>query len=79
MPPLDPNEEDDIVMGARQVQLRCPLTMDLFEEPVTSKVCKHSFSKKAILQLIQRSPFKSIDCPIAGTKDYCSNAESDYP
>ncbi|CAG8575621.1 7896_t:CDS:2 [Diversispora eburnea] len=65
MPTLDGNDDDDIVMGQQKESLFCPITTLLFEEPVTGKVCKHTYSKDAILQLIRRNR-NAVVCPVAG-------------
>ncbi|CAG8529775.1 14214_t:CDS:2 [Acaulospora colombiana] len=65
MPPLNGNEDDEIVMGKQKESLYCPITTLLLEEPVTSKVCKHTFSKDAILQLIRRNT-NVVPCPMTG-------------
>ncbi|KAG2177158.1 hypothetical protein INT43_007815 [Umbelopsis isabellina] len=61
----DEDGDDDIVIGRAKVSLRCPLTTVLFEDPVTSKLCKHSFSKHAIMQLL-RQHGEPMPCPIPG-------------
>nr|CAG8616769.1 14931_t:CDS:2 [Entrophospora candida] len=63
MPPLDADADDDIVVGRQKESLKCPITTLLYEEPVTSNVCKHTFSKSAILQLISRNR-DVVCCPI---------------
>ncbi|CAG8781632.1 3605_t:CDS:2, partial [Racocetra persica] len=65
MPPLDKEADDEIVMGRQKESLYCPITTLLLEEPVTSNVCKHTFSKDAILQLIRRN-MNSVPCPMTG-------------
>ncbi|CAG8659542.1 10079_t:CDS:2 [Acaulospora morrowiae] len=65
MPPLNGNEDDEIVMGKQKESLHCPITTLLLEDPVTSKVCKHTFSKDAILQLIRRNR-DAVSCPMTG-------------
>mmetsp|Transcript_4103 Transcript_4103/g.6466 ORF Transcript_4103/g.6466 Transcript_4103/m.6466 type:complete len:245 (+) Transcript_4103:70-804(+) len=62
------NEDDDFAVlptDNNASNLKCPLTMVLFEDPVTSKVCKHTFSRQAIMQHLR---FSSL-CPVSG----CSN------
>ncbi|RCI04789.1 hypothetical protein CU098_002546, partial [Rhizopus stolonifer] len=69
MPSLtDVQEDDDIVMGPSKISLKCPLTTTWFEEPVTNAGCKHTFSKSAILSLLQKS--NVIRCPIPGCNSY---------
>lgn len=37
--------------------MKCPLTLQLFQDPVTSTKCPHSFEREAILGMISRSTF----------------------
>ena len=43
-------------------KFKCPLTMTYFDDPVRSKVCKHSFSRNAIYEHLRRSK----KCPVPG-------------
>ena len=49
------DSDDDIVISRATTNLKCPLTLRIFEEPFTSNKCKHTFEKKAILEYIQNS------------------------
>ncbi|KAG0295693.1 hypothetical protein BGZ96_011160 [Linnemannia gamsii] len=67
----DGEDEDDDDMeimvtgdGNNVQSLKCPLTTDFLEDPVTSAVCKHSFSNVAIRAMIQSRP-RSV-CPVHG-------------
>ncbi len=40
--------EGDLVVGQVDRSLKCPLTRVFLEDPVTSRVCKHSYSSAAI-------------------------------
>ncbi|RKP07681.1 zinc-finger of the MIZ type in Nse subunit-domain-containing protein [Thamnocephalis sphaerospora] len=73
MPSLDStggqndNSDDELVIATQRVSLVCPLTTMTMSEPVTSGVCKHSFSKHAIMDYIQRKTRSGIvNCPVAG-------------
>lgn len=59
---------DDLVLMQKEVSLTCPLTKKLLEDPVTSKKCRHSFSKAAILSHIRhyRQRRGHPKCPIGG-------------
>ncbi|RUS21921.1 zinc-finger of the MIZ type in Nse subunit-domain-containing protein [Endogone sp. FLAS-F59071] len=69
MPSLIPrptdDSEDDIVIGSQRVSLKCPITQTLLVNPVTSKICKHSFSGAAVTDMINRQGGK-IRCPESG-------------
>ncbi|RKP27526.1 zinc-finger of the MIZ type in Nse subunit-domain-containing protein [Syncephalis pseudoplumigaleata] len=75
MPPLstaayndeEEEEDDDIIEMAQHVSLICPLTTMIMEDPVTSASCKHSFSKRAIVEYIQRyQGSERAPCPVTG-------------
>ncbi|KAG0055465.1 hypothetical protein BGZ83_008470 [Gryganskiella cystojenkinii] len=73
----DEDEDDDMEIvetGAGSVQnLKCPITTNFLEDPVTSSVCKHSFSKEAILALIRNSGGRGqIPCPSHGCNNHVS-------
>ncbi|KAF8923930.1 hypothetical protein BGZ58_002372, partial [Dissophora ornata] len=44
----DEDMEVMVTAGAGVQSLKCPITTNYLEDPVTSSVCKHSFSKEAI-------------------------------
>ncbi|KAJ1330416.1 hypothetical protein BSLG_009550 [Batrachochytrium salamandrivorans] len=58
------NEDEDVVMTTQTVSYKCPITLQIMVNPVTSRVCKHSFSD-AIFQSFT-SGVAFIVCPIAG-------------
>ncbi|KAJ2844259.1 hypothetical protein IWW36_005255 [Coemansia brasiliensis] len=60
----DESDEELVIAGAR-LTYRCPVTTSWLVDPVTSKQCKHSFSKEAILNFI-RSSRGSCACPVDG-------------
>ena len=77
MPPLqdfipaeagDEGEDDDFAVGGMMQDFKCPLTMTLLSEPVTSSVCRHSYSKEAIQSYLEQCQRKRerAKCPKAG-------------
>lgn len=54
VPGAEQDEESDVVMGQVDKGLKCPLTMVFYNNPVTSKMCKHSYSQEAIVAHIKR-------------------------
>lgn len=73
--------DDDIAivnMGgadSNEHSLKCPLTAALMEDPVKNKVCKHSYSRQAILQHIQSQQGRGrCLCPVAGCTNKTLNA-----
>ncbi|GAA5908597.1 hypothetical protein JCM6882_003688 [Rhodosporidiobolus microsporus] len=68
LPRDDADEEesdDEIEVGAQQLNYQCPITLAVLEDPYTSTVCPHSFSNAAIRELL-RTQGNSIKCPVAG-------------
>ncbi|KAJ2360552.1 hypothetical protein H4R23_000964 [Coemansia sp. Cherry 401B] len=60
------NEEDeDLVIAGARINYRCPVTTSWLVDPVTSKTCKHSFSREAILDYI-RGHGGGCACPVGG-------------
>lgn len=51
---VDMDSQGDLVMGQVDKSLKCPITKAFFEDPATSKVCKHSYSKAAIIAHIRQ-------------------------
>ncbi|KAJ6508918.1 hypothetical protein C8R45DRAFT_1208504 [Mycena sanguinolenta] len=67
--PREPGDEsdddDDIVMGGVTQEYKCPLMMTLLKDPMTSSVCKHSFSGDAIRDYF-RNKRGQQKCPASG-------------
>lgn len=42
-------DDDDVIIASATTNLKCPLTLQLFVEPYSNNVCKHSFEKEAII------------------------------
>lgn len=47
-------------------KLKCPITGMLFEDPVTNKVCGHTYSRAGLMQMVQN---RKKNCPVPG----CAN------
>lgn len=63
----DQEEDDELAVinpssGDAATRIKCPYSMALMEDPVRSKVCKHSFARKAIYHYLQ----KNKRCPVPG-------------
>ncbi|KAI9504918.1 zinc-finger of the MIZ type in Nse subunit-domain-containing protein [Coemansia spiralis] len=58
-------DEDDLVIAGARLTYKCPITASWLTDPVTSKVCKHSFSRDAIVDYI-RGHHGSCPCPVGG-------------
>lgn len=57
-------EEEEMTVAQERVSYKCPLSGTYFEDPVTSQVCNHTFSKQAIFAITPRRG--TITCPIPG-------------
>lgn len=42
-------DDDDVIIASATTNLKCPLTLQIFVEPYSNNVCKHSFEKEAII------------------------------
>ncbi|KAI9702764.1 MAG: hypothetical protein M1836_007978 [Candelina mexicana] len=68
----DNDDDDDLAIASERISTKCPITLQDFKEPVTSKKCPHSFEKSAILSLINDSGMRSggprgekaVKCPV---------------
>lgn len=57
------SDEEDFVEEQVKESYKCPLTKQFYEDPVTSKICHHSFSRKAIMEVLA-SHGNRMKCPI---------------
>ena len=58
-------EDEDIVIAGESRDWRCPLSMVVLEDPVTSKKCPHSFEKAAFRDYL-RTSMGTAPCPVSG-------------
>lgn len=58
-------EDEDLVIEREVLSFKCPLTQQTMKEPYSSKVCKHSFEKEAILTFIRENhgQCRCPECP----------------
>lgn len=61
----DEDEDSDLEIAQEKQSYQCPLTMKIFETPVTSTVCPHSYEKLAIEDYLKQSGGKA-GCPVTG-------------
>lgn len=47
-------EDSEVVVGQITKSFKCPITRQFYEQPVTSKICHHSYSHDAIMEHIKR-------------------------
>lgn len=79
--------DDDVYIAGAKTDYKCPLTLLVFKEPYTNKVCKHTYEKQSIVKYIddngvqftqsqapgQRQQYKQIECVQIG----CQNVSCD--
>ncbi|KAK8069392.1 hypothetical protein PG994_006008 [Apiospora phragmitis] len=59
------DSDEDLIVAGEVQDYRCPLSMVVMREPYTSKLCKHSFEKLAILEYLPKNG-AAKQCPLAG-------------
>ncbi|KAI1834495.1 hypothetical protein DTO006G1_137 [Penicillium roqueforti] len=73
--------DDDIAIERERISLKCPLTLTLYQDPVKSTKCPHSFEREAIMDMISRSQttiappasrrgqhrIRVVKCPVCST------------
>lgn len=71
------DSDDDIAVSRATISTKCPLTLQEFKQPLSSKKCPHSFESTAILEMISLSQQrinetagarseKAVRCPVGG-------------
>lgn len=50
-----PTPSDDFTIERERISLKCPLTLLMFTDPVTSTKCPHSFEREAIMGMLAQS------------------------
>ncbi|KAK1719111.1 zinc-finger of the MIZ type in Nse subunit-domain-containing protein [Colletotrichum lupini] len=74
------DSDDDLVIAGENREYRCPLSMQLFKDPVSGSACSHTFEKAAITEFLRRSPGHRAQCPVAGcSKEIALNDFFDDP
>lgn len=65
---MDGDEDDDIQIAREKRSFRCPLSLAVMREPFTCRLCKHSFEKSAITEIIKGGNGRGrvARCPVPG-------------
>ncbi|KAK5736643.1 hypothetical protein LTR17_007300 [Elasticomyces elasticus] len=64
------DSDDDIAISRATISTKCPLTLRTFEDPLSSKLCSHTFEASAITELLRNSPTRgSVQCPCGGCRE----------
>lgn len=67
---MDDDDDEEIVVAGVKRTIKCPLSLEPLVQPLTNDGCQHSFSEKAILNLLKDQT--SIACPSPGCKSSVS-------
>ncbi len=84
--------DDDIAIARERISTKCPLTLQEFREPLTSRRCPHTFEKDAIMGLLHQSRVgaggtsrrdfangqQTVQCPVAGCSEVRAAASYSY-
>lgn len=70
----DDDDDDEIMVEREVISYKCPITLATFKEPYSSKLCKHTFEKSAILGMIRQGGGE-VQCPQTG----CSQVRQHNP
>ncbi|KAI1088272.1 zinc-finger of the MIZ type in Nse subunit-domain-containing protein [Rostrohypoxylon terebratum] len=62
----DEDEDEELVIAGEQLDIHCPLSMAVMQDPYTSSVCKHTFEKNSITQFLMNQPGRRARCPQTG-------------
>ncbi|KAK4190923.1 E3 SUMO-protein ligase nse2 [Podospora australis] len=49
------NDDDDLVVEREIIDLKCPLSLQVYKEPFSNHKCKHTFEKSAITEFINNN------------------------
>ncbi|KAG0658244.1 hypothetical protein C6P45_002225 [Maudiozyma exigua] len=62
--PDDNDEEDDLMIDGGIIELTCPITCKMYEEPLISNQCGHVFDKSGLQEYFRTE--RTRDCPQTG-------------
>ncbi|KAI1374449.1 zinc-finger of the MIZ type in Nse subunit-domain-containing protein [Hypoxylon crocopeplum] len=60
------DEDDDLIVAEEHLDIHCPLSMTVMQDPYTSQKCKHTFEKDSIVQFLRAQPGGRARCPQTG-------------
>jgi len=69
------DDDEDIEVGGVTQDFKCPLTMTVLDNPMTSSVCGHSFSATAIRDYLGTSRVTKKKCPASGCNKWFSQSD----
>lgn len=68
------DDDDDIAIAREQISTKCPLTLQEFVDPVSSKKCNHSYERGGMLEFI-RSARGNARCPVTGCSQMLTKSD----
>jgi hypothetical protein len=60
----DDDDDDDVVLDREKISFKCPLSLQIMEEPYSNTKCRHSFERSSIEAFIGRRG--RVPCPQTG-------------
>ncbi|KAL7622347.1 hypothetical protein AAE478_007851 [Parahypoxylon ruwenzoriense] len=60
------DSDEDLIVAEEHLDIHCPLSMAVMEDPYTSTKCKHTFEKASIVQFLRGRPGGRARCPQTG-------------
>ncbi|CCH57938.1 hypothetical protein TBLA_0A01390 [Henningerozyma blattae CBS 6284] len=57
----DNTTEDDLMIEGGRIELTCPITVKVFEHPMISNVCHHTFDKSGLVDYFKG--YRTRECP----------------
>jgi E3 SUMO-protein ligase NSE2 len=72
------DDDDDIAVERVNISTKCPLTLQEFKDPLSSRKCRHSFEKTAIMEMLRHSQQRvgnerAVQCPVPGCSVMLTN------
>eukprot|EP00128_Syssomonas_multiformis_P013985 Colp12_sorted_trinity150504_noHs@29169 len=64
--PNEAADDDDLVVTQAEQNVICPISQQVMKDPVKSKLCKHSYSKEAVMALLKQQKGRTPKCPAVG-------------
>ncbi|KAI1396897.1 zinc-finger of the MIZ type in Nse subunit-domain-containing protein [Hypoxylon fuscum] len=64
--PDDDDDDEDLIIAEEHLDIHCPLSMAVMQDPYTSRKCKHTFEKDSVVQFLSTKPGRRARCPQTG-------------
>ncbi|KAI1387965.1 zinc-finger of the MIZ type in Nse subunit-domain-containing protein [Hypoxylon trugodes] len=71
---MEDDEDEDLIVAEEHLDIHCPLSMVVMQNPYTSTKCKHTFEKESIVQFLRTKPGGKARCPQTGCNKEVSMA-----